>query len=78
LSPNRYSNVFKESTGTSPQQYLIDLRLQKAKELLSHTSLNIRQIASLTGFNNQLYLSRLFKKYESIPPSDYAKNLNSK
>lgn len=77
LSPNRYSIAFKKLTGVSPQQYLINFRLQKAKELIGHTSLNIKQIASLAGFDNQLYFSRIFKKYENISPSGYMKRITS-
>ena len=77
LSPNRYSNVFKDLIGVSPQQYLINFRLKKAKELMGHTSLNIKQIASLTGFDNQLYFSRIFRKYENISPSGYMKKITS-
>lgn len=75
LSTNRYTNVFKQVTGMSPQQYIIQFRLQKACELMRHTSLNIRQISALTGFDDQLYFSRLFKKYEGMTPSEYSARL---
>lgn len=73
LSLSRYSSLFKQYTGLSPQQYLIQYRFQKAKDLMSHTHLNIRQIASLVGFDDQLYFSRLFKKYEHLSPIEYRK-----
>lgn len=74
ITVNYYSNVFKELTGVSPKQYIINFRLQKAKELMCNTNLNIRQIASLIGFDDQLYFSRLFRKYENLSPLDYIKN----
>lgn len=73
LSVSRYTSVFKQYTGLSPQQYLIRYRLQKAKDLIRHTQLSIRQIASLTGFDDQLYFSRLFRKYEHLSPLEYRK-----
>lgn len=71
FSASRFTSIFKQYTGVSPQQYLIRYRLQKAKDLMRHTQLNIRQIASLVGFDDQLYFSRLFKKHEGVAPLDY-------
>lgn len=68
LRPNRYSSVFKQYTGYSPQQYLINYRMDKAMELLKHMNLNIRQISMLVGFEDQLHFSRLFKKYKQLSP----------
>jgi len=77
LSVNRYSCVFKQLMGLSPQQYIIKLRLQKACEMMRHTNLNLRQISSLVGFDDQLYFSRLFKKYENMTPSEYLNGIKS-
>lgn len=77
ISVNRYSYVFKELMRVSPQQYIINLRLQKSCELMRHTNLNIKQISSLVGFEDQLYFSRIFKKYEKITPSQYLYNVKN-
>lgn len=71
LRPNRYSSVFRQYTGSSPQQYIINYRIDKAAELLRHTNLNIRQIATLAGFEDQLHFSKLFKKYKKLSPLKY-------
>ena len=71
LSPNRFSYVFKQYTGLSPQQYLITYRLKKAKELMKHTGLSLKHISSIVGFHDQLYFSRLFKEYEKMTPTQY-------
>ena len=68
---DRYARLFKEFMGVPPQQYMIRLRIQKACELMKRTSLNIAQISLMVGFNDQLYFSRVFKKYEEMTPSDY-------
>ncbi|RXZ81690.1 AraC family transcriptional regulator [Paenibacillaceae bacterium] len=77
LSLSRFTSLFKQYTGLSPQQYLIQYRFQKAKDLMRHTQLNIRQISSLVGFDDQLYFSRLFKKYEQLSPTEYRSKLDS-
>jgi AraC family transcriptional regulator, arabinose operon regulatory protein len=73
LSISRFYTLFHRHTGLSPQQYIIDLRLRKACELMRHTHLNIRQISSLCGFEDQLYFSKLFKKHMAATPSDWQK-----
>lgn len=79
MSTSRFSALFRQQTGISPQQYIINFRLSKACELLRNSHLNIRQISILCGFSDQLYFSRIFKKHmykspklwrdDNIPPS---------
>lgn len=69
LCASRYIYVFKKITGTTPKEYLIKFRLQKAKELMRDTNLTLRQISLIVGFEDQLYFSRVFRKYEGVCPS---------
>jgi transcriptional regulator GlxA family with amidase domain len=55
----------------SPNQYLLKLRLDKVKELLSNTNLSISEITYQTGFESVSYLSKLFKKKDKVTPRDY-------
>ncbi|WP_379152214.1 AraC family transcriptional regulator [Paenibacillus sp. sgz5001063] len=64
------SKAFKQKTGLSPKQYLLKMRMDKAKSLLSGT-LTIDQVASSVGFNDALYFSRQFRKYCGMSPSEY-------
>jgi AraC family transcriptional regulator of arabinose operon len=66
---SRYINLFKKITGSTPKDYLIKFRLQKSKELMRDTNLTLRQISFIVGFEDQLYFSRVFKKYEGVCPS---------
>lgn len=66
-----FRKTFKNITGLSPTQYHINLRLNKARELLSTTHLNINEIASQTGFDSVFYFSRIFKEKIGVPPSFY-------
>ena len=77
--PMGYSNfrrIFKEITGLSPNQYHLELRLDKAKNLLADTNLTINEIAYQTGFETIFYFSRMFKKKNSIAPKEYRIRLN--
>ncbi len=64
---------FKEVTGTSPMQYIINIRLNTAKNLLLYSKHNISEIATTVGFSNPLYFSRLFTKHFGISPSQFKK-----
>ena len=68
-----FSRLFKEKTGLSPKQYLLNVRLKRAKELLSETVYPIKEISTATGFSDPLYFSKLFLKKEGISPSIYRK-----
>ena len=75
LSVSRYCAVFRECMGVSPQCYWIDLRLKMAAELMRSTDLNIKQIARMVGYDDQLYFSRRFKAGVGMPPSQYAQQM---
>ncbi|MFU0826431.1 MAG: AraC-type DNA-binding domain-containing protein [Lachnoclostridium sp.] len=64
---------FKKHTGTTPGQYLTDIRMNKAKELLKTGTFNISETAELVGYDNPLYFSRVFKKNVGMSPSQYLK-----
>ncbi|HBN38990.1 MAG TPA: AraC family transcriptional regulator, partial [Ruminococcaceae bacterium] len=64
----QFSRQFKKQTGTSPYDYLLGIRLTKAKELLKNTSLPISEISYQTGFANDSSFIYFFKKHEEISP----------
>ncbi|MBH1940039.1 AraC family transcriptional regulator [Mobilitalea sibirica] len=74
LSPVYISKIFKEETGESPINYLIKIRLDKAREiLLSGESGSIKSIATQVGYDDVYHFSKLFKKYYGISPLYYKK-----
>ena len=74
MSYSKFRQAFKNATGLSPNQYYLDIRLNKAKELLTATSLSINEIAYHTGFESIFYFSKLFKKKNGVSPKDYRNN----
>jgi len=66
-----FCKLFKESTGISLHRYVNEYRLNRSKELLSYTKLNIAAIANSVGFNNTLTFSRQFKEKYGMTPSEY-------
>ena len=71
MSVSWFARVFRRQTGLSPQNYLTNVRINKAKELLASSSYNIGEIAEIVGYQNPLYFSRIFKKYTGFSPSEY-------
>ena len=71
MSKSRFSTVFSQYTGQTFTEYLIHLRLSKAKELLKTTNYKNSQIADETGYNDSHYFSYIFKKNTGMTPSEY-------
>lgn len=72
ISSQQLNYLFRTTTGMSPYQYLIHLRIQKAKEfLINEESLTIKAIASMVGFWDTSHFVSTFRKLETIPPGMY-------
>ncbi len=71
VSYSNFRKLFKEYTGISPSLYQQDLRLQRAKELLTTTDLSIKQIAYQLRFDSPDYFSSKFKTKTGMKPSDF-------
>ena len=65
--------LFKDITGVSPQEYLLDYRIRRTCSLLKETDLPVSDIARSVGYGDALYFSRLFKQKKGSPPSEYRK-----
>ncbi|CAN7657931.1 AraC family transcriptional regulator [Paenibacillus sp. LjRoot153] len=73
LTQVQFTRRFKKSTGMLPIDYLVTLRLQKVQQLLLDSDMTLQQIAGQCGFENEFYLSRVFKKRMHVTPSSYRK-----
>ena len=81
ISRSSLQALFKTHLNTSPKNYLLNIKLQKSKELIRQNQYTISEIAYMLGFSSIHYFSRLFKKYFNTTPSAYlrkiAENQNS-
>ncbi len=71
ISEVYFRRLFRESLGVSPKQYILSLRMQKAKHLLSDGRLKISAIAAASGFESPAHFCRAFKKEVGLSPSVY-------
>ena len=77
LSYAQFSRRFKLAAGISPQDYIADMRIKKAKQMLGESELLIKDIATECGFANEYYFSNFFKKYSDFSPSEFRKIISS-
>ena len=71
LNRTYFGKIFKETLGTTPQEFLIQYRMTKATEQLKLTENSINDISLSVGYPNQLHFSRAFKKVYGVSPRDW-------
>lgn len=74
VSPYHLAHLFKNETGMSPIQYLIQCRIEEAKRLLKYTDLSVREISASVGYPNANYFNLLFKKMTGNSPGKYRRH----
>jgi AraC-like DNA-binding protein len=77
LSPAYFSQRFKSSTGTSPHQYLMQLRICKAQKLLEESESAVIDIAAECGFQTQQHFARIFRRHTMRTPTEYRRHSQS-
>ena len=68
ISPTYFASLFKQAMGIAPHQYVIQLRVERAKLMLSKTDLAIANIALQVGFSSQSHLTQQFKRITGLTP----------
>ncbi|GAA0485032.1 hypothetical protein GCM10008986_07850 [Salinibacillus aidingensis] len=75
LSANYFSNMFREETGQTFIDYVTDIRLRQAKQLLKENTLSLKEISFKVGYKDPNYFSRVFKKHEQLSPKQFQKQI---
>lgn len=73
LSQFHFARAFRKSTGRTPQQFLMERRIEYAKRLLSNDEMPIVEVGLRTGFKNQSHFTSLFRKFTSYTPKIWRK-----
>jgi AraC family transcriptional regulator len=75
LSPNYFISMFQQSTGMPPYKYVLQQRVEYAKELLTSSKLSLLEIAHKCGFPDQSQFTSTFRRHVGIPPGRYKRQL---
>lgn len=71
MSTFHFAREFKRTTGTTPHQYLIKFRIERAKALLTESEIPLVEVSSRAGFSHQSHFTRLFRKLTGTTPQSY-------
>jgi Response regulator containing CheY-like receiver domain and AraC-type DNA-binding domain len=78
VSPNYFSKIFKDETGSNFIDYLTDLRIEKAKEMLCDSNCYNKEICFQIGYSDPNYFSRIFKRIVGVTPTEYKASLTGR
>lgn len=77
MKERSFASAFKAATGQTPYQYLIRMRVDRAKDYLANSTLTIWEIADATGFVDQAHLTSVFRRHVGLPPAKYRTSVRS-
>jgi len=75
LSAFHFAKLFKQSTGSSPHQYILQRRLERAKELLRNPQMSLSEVSQHTGFADQSHLTNVFRRFVGVTPAKFRRLL---
>ena len=78
ISRSIFYQRFQDSLGRSPHYEILRVQLDRVKGLLTQTSLPLKKIAEMTGFNNPNYLNVAFKREIGLTPGEYRRAQNGR
>jgi len=76
LSVTHFNRIFHDQLGCNPGGYLINLKLERAKEYLTYTTMTVLEVCTALGYTPS-YFTRLFKQRTGVTPSEFAKSVRS-
>ena len=75
IESSYFSRLFKNKTGISPTEYLTQVRIDKAKQLLKFPPYTVKSVANAVGFTDALYFSKKFKRLTGMNPTEFSKTV---
>jgi AraC family transcriptional regulator len=75
MSSSHFIRSFRESTGRTPYQFLLQQRVKRAQELMRDPRISLTEVALASGFADQHHLARVFRRITSMTPSGYRRSL---
>lgn len=75
IGKDHFGKLFKQATGFSPYQFVMNYRVEQAKELLAKNKCQLSDVAQRCGFSDHAHFSRIFKKHTGICPSRWRKSI---
>lgn len=76
MSPSHLQCIFKKETGSTINDYITVVRIEKAKELLKKPDLKIYDVSNLVGYQDTNYFAKVFKKVVGVNPAEYRESLS--
>jgi len=77
MSPRTFARRFQEQTGTTPLQWLLNARIDRARELLEESELSIDQTAFLSGFGSAVTFRSRFRRVVGLTPTEYRRRFSA-
>ncbi|MCI5779316.1 MAG: AraC family transcriptional regulator [Lentisphaeria bacterium] len=77
ISQSSLFSMFRRHIGLTPAEYLTQLRIQYAKRLLPGSEFSVKEIASMCGYDNQMYFSRVFRSRCGVSPTEFRRIVSS-
>ena len=74
LNPTYFSRMFRQHMGVTFTDYLIELRMERAKELLRQGRYKVYEVSSRVGYTSDKYFCRVFKQYTGQSPTEYSRS----
>lgn len=78
FTPTSYSREFKKLKGLSPFEYVNGYRIAQAKQMLAERNRTVKDVAASSGFANEFYFSRIFKRETGVPPTVFMRRKHTK
>ena len=75
LTPTYLSTVFKKQTGLTIGQYLLEVRVENAKQKMRDPQLKFYQVSEMVGYEDANYFAKIFKKKTGVTPTEYKESL---